>query len=320
MRLMLEQPGTTFVTLGQGLSLRRDVLLAGYREEPERLQSRVPPFNPDFSIAAIETAFGQPIEPLVVYFRTGALCCSVGGQVHRANVRDGTDVAVKVRRRGVAAQVRSDLRLLRRLGNAMQLLVPAPGRQQPLALIEELGTQLLGEIDLAREARNMRRLRRAIEADPALTLPRIIEPYASPEVLLQQFSDGVPIATEFGTERGTVVARQSLDVYLHQLLGSRLHLPLDSRGLALRGGRAGPVLAASGGLVDAAAYDHAVGHGCADDGDLATGQTRCPAAPFRPWQPIHQRPVPTVAGRAGYHLQHEPFGQLLGQPVNRELF
>ena len=64
LRLMPEQPGTTFVKLGQGLSLRRDVLPAGDREELKRLQSRFPPFVPDLAIAAIEAAFGQPVKTL----------------------------------------------------------------------------------------------------------------------------------------------------------------------------------------------------------------------------------------------------------------
>jgi len=132
-------------------------------------------------------------------------------------MRDGIDVAVKVRRPGVAEQVDSDLRLLRCATRAIQWLVPELRRQQPLALIDELGTQLVAEIDLAHEAKNVRRMRPAIEADASLTLPRIIEPYAAAEVLVQEFSDGVPIASEFGTERGAVIARQLLNGYLYQL-------------------------------------------------------------------------------------------------------
>ena len=217
LRSALEKLGTTFVKLGQGLSLRRDVLPAGYREELERLQDNVPPFNPDLAIKAIEAAFGEPIKTLFPKFERKPFAAASVAQMHRGRMRDGTDVAVKVRRPGVAEQVDSDLRLLRRAARAVQWLSPVVRRQQPLALIDELGTQLVAEIDLEHEAKNVRRLQPAIEADASLTLPRIIEPYAATEVLVQEFSEGVPIASEFGTERGAVIARQLLDAYLYQL-------------------------------------------------------------------------------------------------------
>lgn len=217
LRSTLERLGTTFVKLGQGLSVRRDVLPPGYREELERLHNRVPPFNPDVAIDAIGTAFGQPVETLFAEFERVPFAAASVAQVHRARMHDGTDVAVKVRRPGIVMQVKSDLRLLRRLAWVLQSLVPGLRRHRPLELIDELGTQLLAEIDLEHEARNVRRLWPAIEGGHSLTMPRIIEPYAAAGVQVQEFSHGAPIATEFGTERGAVVARLLLDAYLHQL-------------------------------------------------------------------------------------------------------
>lgn len=217
LRSTLERLGTTFVKLGQGLSLRRDVLPPGYREELERLHNHVSPFNPDVAIDAIEAAFDQPVETLFAEFDRAPFAAASVAQVHRARLHNGTEVAVKVRRPGIVVEVKSDLRLLRRLARVMQSLVPGLQRHRPLELIDELGAQLLAEIDLEHEARNVRRLRPAIESDPSLTMPRIIEPYASAGVLVQEFSHGAPIAVEFGTERGAVVARQLLDAYLHQL-------------------------------------------------------------------------------------------------------
>jgi ubiquinone biosynthesis protein len=217
LRSTLERLGTTFVKLGQGLSVRRDVLPPGYREELERLHNRVPPFNSDAAIGAIETAFGQSVQRLFAEFERVPFAAASVAQVHRARLHDGTDVAVKVRRPGVVAQVNSDLRLLRRLAWVMQSLLPRLRRQRPLELIDELGVQLLAEIDLEHEARNVRRLSSAIEGSPSLTMPRIIEPYATAGVMVQEFSRGAPIADEFGTERGAVIARQLLEAYLHQL-------------------------------------------------------------------------------------------------------
>ncbi|OGT57227.1 MAG: hypothetical protein A3E01_14350 [Gammaproteobacteria bacterium RIFCSPHIGHO2_12_FULL_63_22] len=220
LRSTLEQLGTTFVKLGQGLSLRRDVLPPGYREELEKLQSRVPPFSPDLAVGAIEAAFGQPLDTLFVDFSRTPFAAASVAQVHRAQLHDGTDVAVKVRRPGIVTQVTTDLRLLRRVIWVAQSLAPGLRRQRPLELIDELGAQLHGEIDLEHEARNVRRLSTAIADDPSLTMPQLVEPYASPSVLIQEFSRGAPVSDEFGTERGAVVARQILDAYLRQLFAA----------------------------------------------------------------------------------------------------
>lgn len=79
-------------------------------------------------------------------------------------------------------------------------------------------------------------------------------------------------------------------------MGSRLHLHLDGRRLAVRGGGAGPVLAAHRGLVDAREHDLAARGGRADDGRMAPGQTRGLAAPLRPGQPRRIQPIVATPG------------------------
>jgi ubiquinone biosynthesis protein len=217
LRSTLERLGTTFVKLGQGLSLRRDVLPPGYRESLERLHSRVPPFDTNLAIEEIEAAFGHSIQTLFLQFERVPFAAASVAQVHRACLPDGTDVVVKVRRPGIVAQVRQDLKLLRLLTRVMQAVLPSVRRQRPLELIDELGSQLLAEIDMAHEARNMRRIWPAITECAGVVMPRIIEPYASSSVLVQEFSHGMPIATAFGTEQGPALARRLLDAYLYQL-------------------------------------------------------------------------------------------------------
>lgn len=216
-RFMLEKLGTTFVKLGQGLSLRRDVLPPGYREQLELLQNRVPAFDSDIAIDIITSAFKQPLDAIFINFERIPFAAASVAQVHRAQLHDGTEVAVKIRRPGIVVQVRKDLRLLRFLARALQSILPGLRRQKPLELIDELGAQLLAEIDLVHEAKNVRRLLKAIEDDPGVTMPRLIEPYVSADVLLQEFSHGASIDTVSGTQQGAVVACQLLDAYLHQL-------------------------------------------------------------------------------------------------------
>ena len=114
LRQTLEGLGTTFIKLGQGMSLRRDLLPAAYREALERLQSNVPPFDGATAMATIESAFGQSIADLFSEFDPTPFAAASVAQVHRARMLDGKEVAVKVRRPGIAKLVESDVRLLRR--------------------------------------------------------------------------------------------------------------------------------------------------------------------------------------------------------------
>ena len=220
LRETLEGLGTTFVKLGQGLSLRRDLLPAPYLSELEALHAHVPPFESALAVAAIESAFGQPVNQLFAEFELVPFAAASVAQVHRAQLPDGRTVAVKVRRPGIVAQVHADLRLLRRFVRVSQWLMPGLRRYQPLELVDELGQSLHQEIDMVQEARNMRRLAHTLDSLPYLSLPHVVEPWVGPAVIVQEFSHGAPIATRNRTPRGRELAGRLLDAYVHQLMGS----------------------------------------------------------------------------------------------------
>ncbi len=220
LRRTLEGLGTTFVKLGQGLSLRRDLLPTPYLQALESLHSGVPPFDPAQAIASIEAAFGQPVDQLFAEFDREPFAAASVAQVHRARMADGRVVAVKVRRPGIETQVTADLRLLRRFAGIAQWLLPGLGRYRPLELIDELALFLRQEIDMVQEARNMRRLAGTLDPLPYLTLPHVIEPLASAAVIVQEFSHGAPLATRYRTPRGRELAGLVLDAYVHQLMGA----------------------------------------------------------------------------------------------------
>lgn len=220
LRETLEGLGTTFVKLGQGLSLRRDLLPTPYLVELEALHAHVPPFESALAVAAIESAFSQPVDQLFAEFEPVPFAAASVAQVHRAQLPDGRTVAVKVRRPGIVAQVHADLRLLRRFVRVCQWLLPGLRRYQPLDLIDELGQFLHQEIDMVQEARNMRRLASTLDPLPYLTLPHVVEPLVAPAVIVQEFSHGAALATQNGTPRGRELAGLLLDAYIHQLMGA----------------------------------------------------------------------------------------------------
>lgn len=218
-RAALSGLGTTFVKLGQGLSLRWDLLPPAYRSALAGLHSDVPAFSSAQAIATVESAFGQPVDDLFAEFHPTPLAAASVAQVHRARLRDGRDVIVKITRPGIHAQVNSDLRLLRFAVRIAQWVWPPLRRQRPLELVDELSVFLRAEIDMRSEARNMRRIVPVLDALPGATAPHVIEPLVARDVLVQELSHGRRLEPVYATDQAPRLAEALLDTYMHQLFG-----------------------------------------------------------------------------------------------------
>lgn len=212
--------GTTFVKLGQGLSLRWDLLPVPYREALARLHSDVPAFPADEARRMVEQAFGAPVDALFASFDDKPLAAASVAQIHPARMQDGRDVVVKITRPGIHAQVQADLRLLRRTMRVAQWIWPPLKRHRPLELVDELGAFLRDEIDMRHEAQNMRRMAKVLDALPGITQPHVVEPYATRDVLVQDRSHGTRLEAAYGTAAAPELARALLDAYVHQLFGA----------------------------------------------------------------------------------------------------
>lgn len=111
-REMLEELGTTFIKLGQVLSLRRDILPKEFVSELEKLQDKVEPFQIDAVKIQIQKELGKPIEELFAYFEEKPLAAASIAQVHRAKLFDDREVVVKIQRPEIEELIRIDLELL----------------------------------------------------------------------------------------------------------------------------------------------------------------------------------------------------------------
>ena len=212
--------GTTFVKLGQGLSLRWDLLSPAYRDAFSRLHSDVPPFDSTSAVASVELSFGAPIHELFASFDAAPIAAASVAQIHGARLRDGRDVVVKVTRPGVHEQVHADLALLRRTVRICQWLWPPLKRHQPIRLVDELAAFMRDEIDMRHEAQNMRRMAPVLARCEGLTMPHLIEPWVSRNVIVQERSRGQRLDAAFGTPEAPKLARTLLDGYLLQLFGA----------------------------------------------------------------------------------------------------
>lgn len=213
---MLEGLGTTFIKLGQGLSLRRDLLPDDYIEALQVLQDRVKPFDARLAVREIEQALGAPVDELFAEFDQQPLAAASIAQVHTARLRDGREVVVKVRRPAIKSQVTRDMRLLRLAVRILLAMMPRLGRFRLLSIIEEIDTRLQSEMDFQREARNVKRFVQMFAGSETIYVPPVVDDLYTETVLVQARSGGRRIDDPLVKERGTALAQALVDAYLRQ--------------------------------------------------------------------------------------------------------
>jgi ubiquinone biosynthesis protein len=194
LRLALEALGPIFVKFGQVLSTRRDLLPPDIADELARLQDQVPPFAPGLVLATLERAYRQPLERIFAAFDPVAVASASVAQVHFARLHDGTEVAVKILRPGIATIIGKDLALLDAAASLIEVLWADGKRLRPHEVVAEFAKHLEDELDLMREAANASQLRRNFEDSPLLLVPVIYWDYCSTEVMVMQRMEGTPVS------------------------------------------------------------------------------------------------------------------------------
>ena len=189
----LEALGPTFVKLGQVMSTRPEMVPAEYVSALERMQEKVAPVPFERIQATVEHELGAPISKLFGSFDPVPLGCASIAQVHRATLRDGTLVAVKVQKPEVAVQIRTDLDVLRNFAYAADRLT-AIGRRVRLAdWLNEFSKTLLVELDYCNEAENLDRFGQHLAPFPSLWIPRPIWNLCGHRVLTMELAQGVRV-------------------------------------------------------------------------------------------------------------------------------
>ncbi|MCU0775385.1 MAG: AarF/UbiB family protein, partial [Planctomycetes bacterium] len=191
-RRALEELGPTFVKLGQILASRVDLFDAEWTAEFAKLQSRVPPVPFDQLRPQLVEDLGADPETVFARFDDEPLAAASVAQAHRAQLKDGTEVVVKVRRPGVDEVIEADLRLLERAAAFAEEEWPVLKPYRPRQVVREFGRSLRRELDLAAEGRNAERIAANLAALPEVVIPRVHWTWTGPRLNVQDFVDGVP--------------------------------------------------------------------------------------------------------------------------------
>ena len=194
LREMLEELGPTFVKFGQLLSMRPDVVPEDIVFELRHLQDDVRPFPFAEVEQAIETEFSLSVEQLFLTFEETPIAAASIGQVHRAVLPTGQDVAVKVQRPDAPRQVEADVSLLYQAARIAKQRIRALRFIDTVSLVDEFARSIRQELDYRTEARNAERFRANFARHPAVTIPRTFQSYCGTRVLTLEYLDGVKVA------------------------------------------------------------------------------------------------------------------------------
>src|SRR5665213_631586 len=171
----LEKLGPTFVKLGQLLSTRADLLPPAYVAALARLQDNCEPFAFAEVEEVVQSELGARMSRLFSDFDNVPLAAASLGQVHRAQLRGGQQVAVKVQRPGVRLQMGSDLEILGELAEFFDTHNKQAKRFAVGEAFEQFRRTLVAELDYRREAANLTALRAVLHDRPALVVPAPVD-------------------------------------------------------------------------------------------------------------------------------------------------
>jgi predicted unusual protein kinase regulating ubiquinone biosynthesis (AarF/ABC1/UbiB family) len=186
----LERLGPTYVKLGQLLSTRADLLPLPYLQALTRLQDRVEPFPFSEVERIVSSELGVRLDVAFAHFDPDPIAAASLGQVHRAVLRDGRPVAVKVQRPKIREQLLGDLEVLRDLANFLDKHTDVGRRYEFAGMLEELRMSLLRELDYRQEAANLSTLGENLSAFERIVIPSPIEDYTTSRVLTMDYIRG----------------------------------------------------------------------------------------------------------------------------------
>ena len=218
----LEKMGPTFIKLGQLLSTRVDLLPLSYVEALSRLQDSVEPFSSEEAQSIITTELGVRISKGFAEFDPIPIAAASLGQVHRAVMRDGRSVAVKVQRPGIRERVMGDLDALDEIAALLDGHTEAGRVYEFQNMLKEFRRSVLRELDYRLEARNLLTLAENIKDFESIVVPHPIADYTTSRVLTLDYIQGKKITSlsplAFQEVDGSRLAEQLFRAYLKQIL------------------------------------------------------------------------------------------------------
>ena len=220
-RMVMEELGPTFIKLGQILSTRPDLIPVEFIQELSKLQDNVPPFPYTEARQIIESELGRPIADIFQHFENTPLAAASIGQVHRALLKDGEEVVIKVQRPGIRKIIEVDLEIMLHLASLMERHLEELQVHRPVRIVQEFARTLGKEINYTIEASHIERFARQSMDDPTVYVPKVFRDTTTERVLTMEYIDGIKASEIDRIEREgldrKIITTRGADLILRQI-------------------------------------------------------------------------------------------------------
>ena len=222
MRLAFEELGPTFIKLGQLLSTRPDVIPKSFVDEFAKLQDNVPSFPYEEATTQISLELGKPVEEIFAHIDPVPVAAASIAQVHRARLKTGEDVVVKVRRPGVEGVVETDINVLMGIAQLMERHMHGSDIYDPVGLVKEFARTIRREMDFSREGHTIEKIRDNFCGDRTLHFPTVFWGYSGKTILTLEYIDGIKVNDYAAIDRTgldrKLIATRGADAFLKMVL------------------------------------------------------------------------------------------------------
>ena len=223
LRESLIELGPTFIKIGQALGTRADLLPLEYVKELAKLQDQVPAFPTSEAFAIVETALGRPLREAYAEIDAEPIAAASLGQVYRARLATGEEVAVKIQRPNLESTISFDIAILFRLVKLTNRFFPQANENADWeGMLREFHATIFEEMDYVKEGRNADRFRYNFRTWRAIRVPKIYWSHTNTRVLTLDFIRGTKVVDLEGLRANRIspvkVNRMLIRTYLKQLL------------------------------------------------------------------------------------------------------
>lgn len=225
MRMVCVELGPTFVKFGQILSNRPDLLPNELIAELEKLQDNVPPVPGETALKVVQAELKNPADEIFGSFDMSAFASASMAQVHRATLKSGEKVVLKIQRPGIGEVIESDIKVMYYLAELFSRRIPSLKSFDPVGLVRNFEESITKELDFVHESVNIQRFNSNFVNDPNnkghIHTPRVYSNYTTSRVLTLEFIDGIKISDitklqAAGLDR-KVIARRLAASYFKQV-------------------------------------------------------------------------------------------------------
>jgi len=194
LRMAFEELGATFIKLGQMLSLRPDFIPAEFVLELSKLQDNVQNDELEEINDVLVKEFNKSLTDIFSEYDEIPIASASIGQVHKAKLKTGEIVAVKILHPGIERKIETDIEILEDLANLIVMHVPESRLYDPVGIVREFGKSIKKELNFINEGRNIDTFRNYMKDEPTIKTPVVYWDYTSERVLVLEYINGIKIS------------------------------------------------------------------------------------------------------------------------------